>query len=569
MARFEKGKGARKRSVTIQQIGTVLIKDEVDGLSEMLTGYRRFANERAAKAALASEAAALMGEGLSPADEEAKALTAGMPSAKSSAKPTLPLRRDIFVYNEATGMMFTSERMAGKNLDEGTPAWNKAIAKGDILPISLMQDDPFLVRIVVGGELDAAESEEWVARVDWHLNVKDGKLCVTGGSALVNEEYDADDSYTNQFIRRIEIPKGHYRVAVYSYIHGVNGKAALDALAGGYDKSEPIAEWFRRTRDGSENPYDADDEREYIHFLAHLTPVDAPPKTELSEAPNESWFGEAVNPRKPERCPLGLLAREVTGRVEESSGDWLFAYDAFKYCATYEPTAISDGPVSLPLNQIAAVPWLSWFGSRLAITGMRATLPGAPNTDFNAGTPEGIIAVPLGKEIRFAFSSDLLVSQLLPLLGQLESALRLLPDGTVLEICSAQPTEVPSLNELAGLLRFVGVLRGGTWQVQTAYPAVTAATLTRAVELAKEAQQGQKLAVRDAEEGAAIVKWATDNFGERLEDSPAIVEDGSLRLQQSDPNALALYAVAAFAVRFGDVWEVVALSEDEEFLGFD
>ena len=76
MARFEKGKGARKRSVTIQQIGTILIKDEIDGVSEMLTGYRRFGNEQAARTALASEAAALLSDGLLPADDEATTLAA-------------------------------------------------------------------------------------------------------------------------------------------------------------------------------------------------------------------------------------------------------------------------------------------------------------------------------------------------------------------------------------------------------------------------------------------------------------------------------------------------------------
>ena len=266
---------------------------------------------------------------------------------------------------------------------------------------------------------------------------------------------------------------------------------------------------------------------------------------------------------------MGLVARDVSGRIDESSGDWIFAYDAFKYCANYEPTTIVDGPLSVPLNEFAAVPWLAWFSSRLAVIGMRATLPTATAADFNGALPEGIIALPSEREIKFAFSSDIQVSHLLPLIAQLDSFLRRLPDGTVLELCSAQPDETPSLNPLAGLLRFVGVLRGGNWQIEMAYPAVTASTLKSAIELAKEAQQGQQISVRDADEGTAIVKWATSNFGVYLEDSPATVSDRSLRLSEAEPNALALYGVAAFAVRFKDVWPVVELSDDDEFLGFD
>ena len=50
MARLERGKGNRKRSVEIRRRGALLERDEVDGPSVMLTGYRRLSSEDAARA---------------------------------------------------------------------------------------------------------------------------------------------------------------------------------------------------------------------------------------------------------------------------------------------------------------------------------------------------------------------------------------------------------------------------------------------------------------------------------------------------------------------------------------
>ena len=98
-------------------------------------------------------------------------------------------------HNEATSFVVTSRKMAGKELDEGSPDWAKAVKRGDMLPLTLIQDDPFVIRVVAGESLNAQESEEWVARVDWHLNIPDGKLCVTGGAIFTNSDYDPDDDY--------------------------------------------------------------------------------------------------------------------------------------------------------------------------------------------------------------------------------------------------------------------------------------------------------------------------------------------------------------------------------------
>ncbi|MCB0340132.1 MAG: hypothetical protein KDD53_11035, partial [Bdellovibrionales bacterium] len=389
MAQFQKGKGTRKRSVTLKQIGALLTKDEIDGASEMLTGYWQHSTEESARAELLREAMDLITAGLVPVDEAAQEIAALVPTKTKSKKSELPVREDIYVYNEATGLVVTSKRMAGKFLEEGSKQWNKAIEKGDILPMMLFQDDPFTVRVVVGDELDQAENDEWVARIDWHLNIKDGKLCITGGAPLFSEDFEADDSYFDQFIREVKIPKGHYKVSVYSYIPGVNGKAVLDHLAGGYDKSEPFGAWFRRTRKNSDFPLwlrdwcagdpsadpghegdwenvkslDEADWPDYVHFLIHLMPISEIPKKGLSEIPKEGWFDETVNARVPERCPLGIVGRDVSGHLIESHGGWIFARNPFAEVANSNTTSVQGGPVSLPINELALPFQIGWFCS--------------------------------------------------------------------------------------------------------------------------------------------------------------------------------------------------------------
>ena len=104
--------------------------------------------------------------------------------------------------------------MVGKELEEGSAAWKKAASRGDLLPLELVQDDPFVIRVVVGESLTKQEEDEWVARVDWHLNVSDGQLCITGGAPFSSGDYDEFESYHEQYVGGVAIPKGRYKAAL-------------------------------------------------------------------------------------------------------------------------------------------------------------------------------------------------------------------------------------------------------------------------------------------------------------------------------------------------------------------
>jgi hypothetical protein len=214
VAILERGKGKRKHVIEVTRHGTVLRRMEVESGDQRLPGYRRCASEAAAVASLNAEVLALLDEGMTAADDDARAI-GGMRPAKPAGALTLPLRADLAIYNEATGFVVTSRKMAGKTMDEGSAEWKKAVNKGQLLPMELVQDDPFNIRIVAGGPLDAAEEHAWTSRIHWHLAVPDGKLCVTGGAEFSNEGYDADDPSHETYVGELAIPKGSYRATLY------------------------------------------------------------------------------------------------------------------------------------------------------------------------------------------------------------------------------------------------------------------------------------------------------------------------------------------------------------------
>jgi predicted DNA-binding WGR domain protein len=164
----------------------------------------------------------------------AEKLRKGYAAVGGAADPAAALRRDFYVYNEATGMLVTSARLGGKGWDNGGKAWEKGVRNGDLIPVELVQDGPFVIRVVVGGGLEPQEAEEWVGRLDWKLRVPDGDLVVCGGPEYVLEDFDdEDDSPVAEFVRRMDIPRGEYRATLYTYLGGAALSERLGSLPDG------------------------------------------------------------------------------------------------------------------------------------------------------------------------------------------------------------------------------------------------------------------------------------------------------------------------------------------------
>jgi hypothetical protein len=243
-------------------------------------------------------------------------------------------RTDLDVDNEACGFMIGSASLHGgayAEAEDGDARWLAGIAAGDFLPIGLVQDDGFVIRVVVDEPLSAREDDEWVGRTRHRLRVPDGRLVVVGGCQeyLAGEEMD-------EFTASLPVPPGDYLAEVYSYLHGVNGDYCLREA--GLD--EPLGAYFRRTRPGEPFPpwlrdlcahdprldpgheeewrdvkvdYDAE-KPAYVGFLVRLSPLvedPAPPATE------RGWIAIGQGARRPAACPLGLIAEHLAARDDE------------------------------------------------------------------------------------------------------------------------------------------------------------------------------------------------------------------------------------------------------------
>jgi hypothetical protein len=129
----------------------------------------------------------------------------------------------------------------------------------------------------------------------------------------------------------VKVSPSSYLAEVFVYLPCVNAYHGLQTVKG---KKEPMGAYFRRTRPGepfpqwlkrrcvedpSEDPgherewresdLDADEDREsglqYIDMLLRLSPLPTNPPV----PPKKFWFPPWVAPRKPSRCPLGLVAK--------------------------------------------------------------------------------------------------------------------------------------------------------------------------------------------------------------------------------------------------------------------
>ena len=243
-------------------------------------------------------------------------------------------RFDLVIYNESTGFIITSQGLCGQDfsdIESEDKAWGKAIREGVFLPFELVQDDGFIIRVVIDEPLSEQERDEWVGFTSHKLRIPDGKLAVIGGGLefLWGEDMD-------EFARFQEVPPGDYLAEVYTYLQGVNGSFCLDKAK----PREPLGAYFRRTRPGEPFPLwlknecasdpaiDPDHKKEwktaeadyetdqppYVGFLLRLAPLSetpAPPKME------DGWITVGQNARRPDKCPLGLIAEYLVESEDE------------------------------------------------------------------------------------------------------------------------------------------------------------------------------------------------------------------------------------------------------------
>lgn len=160
-------------------------------------------------------------------------------------------RLDLKVRSEATALVVTSRNVGGYAATDlySPKTWAKAVEEGVFIPMELVQDDDFLLRIVVG-DLQGTEATDWVGRLSWKLSLPEGQLVLASGLEYLIEE-DKEAEFLRELIRVIEVPPADYRFDIYSYLVGVHGDWDLPE-----GDKEPLGAYFRRTR-GEETVEDA------------------------------------------------------------------------------------------------------------------------------------------------------------------------------------------------------------------------------------------------------------------------------------------------------------------------
>jgi len=513
---------------------------------------------------MASKKAAKKSVAKKPPAKKAPAKKA--PAKKAPAKKKAPargkgLRRDYEVYNESTGFVVTSLAACG-TIDGGDKAWDKAAKGGAFLPIELVQDDPLLVRVVLG-PLRPEEEEAAIGRVAHRVRVEDGKLVLGGGRELLEEGLEDYREYAQV----VDVPPGEYRVTVLATAHGLVGGPLLERA-----KRAKVGAWWRETRGkaampgwvartchahtkldpGHEDEWadepETDEDELLLDFVVHLEPLEgappAPPKLDGGFVSFGGWTVAA-----PTRCPAGLLAVKPAKSPEpmaqaDAGPAARVELGLESRLGGARPQKIKGGPVSLPLDRLADLFRLAYLADADACFELRLEAP-AGKKPPKLPAREHVNADVEGLGLRLSQGGEggrwFALREVAAAGAALAKAK--LPDGTTVDLLGAP--ETPGRGQ-----RWRGVVKKGQLLVGKSTPAVDAATLSDALVLSAETAKGQALVVRSDAEAKGVL--ADPEVKEMV---PELVhEEGALRLPEADPGLLHFAATALFRVRFGSVF---------------
>lgn len=94
---------------------------------------------------------------------------------------SVPIRQDVYVYNEATSFSLTSAEAVSGISDEDWHVGRRLAKEHRAVLLELVSDNSLNVRLLVNDELEEDEQREWVAKISTRLIVPDGKLLISGG----------------------------------------------------------------------------------------------------------------------------------------------------------------------------------------------------------------------------------------------------------------------------------------------------------------------------------------------------------------------------------------------------
>jgi hypothetical protein len=290
-------------------------------------------------------------------------------------------------------------------------------------------------------------------------------------------------------------------------------------------------------------------------FLAHLGLddcfpgwLDAPPES-VAPAPDAPAVG--VSPTRPTFDYEAHWMRLVLDRV-----------------APLEPAPIEGGSVMLPIGDLGRLKAIAEFCEEFLPAVIRIHAPGGIPVGLVEDDVPGVILRELDGETRLGFQTNSPVDFDDRFPPALAAHLAALPDGTALELVTAggslDEEEEPAETEVgSGSHRYAGVVRGGLWHVERAWPAVPRAALLAALDLTAELAAAKGFLARNAEEAEAALAAARRHpyFNDR---PPRLA---GLRLW-CDAWQRGGLGTLLFRLRFGGIWDVASgEADDAAFLG--
>ena len=461
--------------------------------------------------------------------------------APNDADAQLQQRWELSVYNESCAFVIMSRSLAGRGFfpapdDEG---WRAAIEARTLLPIGLVQDDELIVRVVLGGTLEAVETSEAVARLETTLHIED-ELALAGSAALIIE----GEAFARDCSVFLPVPAGRYRAVLLSYLPGVNGDECLRKA--GRDP-ETLREWFAETRPAMPPPpwlLEQVHDTRYVDFLLHLTRDDANPPLPLPRFDVSGCVAYDAGARLPERCPLGLVARVTRPADDASEFPWR-PLDA-------PPPPLAE-PLRLPLSSLEALFMIAHLANEGVRPELRVELPdgAAFAPTWPADQPLPIV---VGQRLRLDAPPIVDRWTGLHMVRAFSPALAQLPDGSVVELASRD-----RFADVAGWQRYRGTVAGGVLVIDGAEPNVQPHVLADALALTTAIASGRALPLADEQLALDVLEEMRVRHGLVFRKSVLAVQDAQLTLTPPDSRLLTFVARSIFARRFAEVWKLAPL----------
>jgi hypothetical protein len=257
------------------------------------------------------------------------------------------MRSDAFITNDSGAYSILSSSVLQKAIDDQRENDAAFVEGHEVILATLVGDDSFVVRVVVGEDLTAAEKEEWIARVVWPLKVPCGKLIVSGGyDPDVLNDFVSSGREPGGFVARFDVPPGEYTIEILTYLNTMNGRVHRER----WGDDGKLGAWFRKehpdrafpswvavelVREPEEDPgHEALwkdlagsvkngqlkidlDPLSWVGVVLHLRPRNA--GDELTEMSPDGFFADDEGLRRPERFPLGI----PTTVNDQESRSWL------------------------------------------------------------------------------------------------------------------------------------------------------------------------------------------------------------------------------------------------------